>query len=44
MILNTLLVLIIWCNAGVYEQAGVRSVTAADETRLRAAALEAREA
>lgn len=34
MILNTLLALIIWCNEGMYEQAGVRSVTAADEIRL----------
>lgn len=41
MILNALLVLIIWCNAGMYEQAGVSSVRAADEMRLQAATPEA---
>lgn len=44
MILNTSLVLISWCNAGMYGEAGVRSVTAADEVRLGAATPEAREA
>lgn len=41
MILSALLVLIIWRNAGMYEQARVTSVRAADEIGLRAAALEA---
>lgn len=38
MILNTSLVLITWCNAGMYGEAGVRSLAAADEMRLWAAA------